>query len=106
MTANYIYTIAGNGTRGYVADNVAATSAQINNPGAVSVEQLLQVLTMLGAQVVVREAAVEVSATRPSIDLAPHAPAKAKRITRSKTAVQTADTPPACPPDDAPRGQW
>ena len=76
------------------------------DPGAVSVEQLLQVLTMLGAQVVVRETAVEVSATRPSIDLAPHAPAKAKRITRSKTAVQTADTSPACPPDDAPRGQW
>jgi hypothetical protein len=40
MTANYIYSIAGTGTGGYVADNVAATSAQINNPGAVSVDSV------------------------------------------------------------------
>jgi hypothetical protein len=38
MTANYIYTIAGNGTGGYVGDNVAATSTQINNPNGVSVD--------------------------------------------------------------------
>jgi DNA-binding beta-propeller fold protein YncE len=38
MTANYIYTIAGNGTAGYVADNVAATSTQINKPNGVSVD--------------------------------------------------------------------
>jgi hypothetical protein len=40
MTANYIYTIAGTGTGGYVADNVAATSAQINYPRAVSVDSV------------------------------------------------------------------
>ncbi|MBL8024753.1 MAG: hypothetical protein JNK54_10855, partial [Elusimicrobia bacterium] len=38
MTANYIYTIAGNGTAGYQADNVAATSTQIKNPKGVSVD--------------------------------------------------------------------
>ena len=38
MTANSIYTIAGNGTFGYVADNVAATSTQINKPNGVSVD--------------------------------------------------------------------
>ena len=38
MTANYIYTIAGNGTGGYLADNVAATSTRINSPFGVSVD--------------------------------------------------------------------
>jgi predicted nucleotidyltransferase len=38
MTANYIYTIAGNGTEGYLADNVAATSTQINKPHGLSVD--------------------------------------------------------------------
>ena len=38
MTANNIYTIAGNGTAGYVADNVSATSTQINLPYGVSVD--------------------------------------------------------------------
>ncbi|MBK8576263.1 MAG: VCBS repeat-containing protein [Elusimicrobia bacterium] len=38
MTANYIYTIAGNGTGGYVADDVAATSTQIYSPSGVSVD--------------------------------------------------------------------
>ncbi|MBK8871069.1 MAG: hypothetical protein IPN19_08460 [Elusimicrobia bacterium] len=38
MTANYIYTIAGNGTGGYVADNVAATSTQINAAWGVNVD--------------------------------------------------------------------
>ncbi|MBK8871068.1 MAG: hypothetical protein IPN19_08455 [Elusimicrobia bacterium] len=37
MTANYIYTIAGNGTAGYLADDVAATSTQINLPSGVTV---------------------------------------------------------------------
>ena len=41
MTANYIYTIAGNGTGGYLADNVAATSTRINSPFGVSVDCLL-----------------------------------------------------------------
>jgi hypothetical protein len=38
MTANSIYTIAGNGTGGYLADNVAATSTRIRNPKGVSVD--------------------------------------------------------------------
>ena len=51
------------------------------DPGAVSVEQMLQVLAMLGAQLVVRETAAEASATEPG-------------------------TPLASPPDGEPRGQW
>ena len=51
------------------------------DPGAVSVEQMLQVLAMLGAQLVIRETAAEASATEPG-------------------------TPPASPPDGEPRGQW
>lgn len=51
------------------------------DPGAVSLEQMLQVLAMLGAQLVVRETAAEASATEPG-------------------------TPPASPPDGEPRGQW
>ena len=51
------------------------------DPGAVSVEQMLQVLAMLGAQLVVRETAAEASATEPG-------------------------RPPASPPDGEPRGQW
>ena len=51
------------------------------DPGAVSVEQMLQVLAMLGAQLVVRETAAEASATEPG-------------------------KPPASPPDGEPRGQW
>jgi sugar lactone lactonase YvrE len=38
MTANYIYTIAGNGVAGYLADGVAATATQINAPVGVSVD--------------------------------------------------------------------
>lgn len=80
------------------------------DPGAVSVEQLLQVLAMLGAQMVVRETATEASATKPSIDLAAHAQAKATATatltTGSKRTVPTPGTPPDCPPDDEPRGQW
>jgi DNA-binding beta-propeller fold protein YncE len=38
MTTNYIYTIAGNGSAGYLADNVSATSTQINNPSDVRVD--------------------------------------------------------------------
>lgn len=51
------------------------------DPGAVSVEQMLQVLALLGAQLVVRETAAEALATEPG-------------------------TPPASPPDGEPRGQW
>jgi HTH-type transcriptional regulator/antitoxin HipB len=80
------------------------------NPGAVSVEQLLQVLAMLGAQMVVRETATEPSAIPLRTGLAPHAQAKAPATTvltkGSNPAVTTPGTPPPCPPDDEPRGQW
>lgn len=80
------------------------------DPGAVSVEQLLQVLAMLGAQMVVRETDTETSATKPGIDLAVHAQAlataTASLTTGSKPAVPTPGAQPDCPPDDEPRGQW
>lgn len=80
------------------------------DPGAVSVEQLLQVLAMLGAQVVVRETATAPSAASPSIDLEAHAQAKATATatltTGSKPAAPTSGTPSDGPPDDEPRGQW
>lgn len=78
------------------------------DPGAVSVEQLLQVLAMLGAQMVVRE--TEPSATKPSIDLEEHAKtqatASATLTTGSKRAAQAHGVQPDGPPDDEPRGQW
>jgi HTH-type transcriptional regulator/antitoxin HipB len=80
------------------------------DPGAVSVEQLLQVLAMLGAQMVVRETAMEASATKPRNDLEAHAQAKATAAatltTGSKPAMPTPGAEPDCPPDDEPRGQW
>jgi HTH-type transcriptional regulator / antitoxin HipB len=80
------------------------------DPGAVSVEQLLQVLAMLGAQMVVRETTTGPSATKPSIDLEAHAQAKstatAALTTGTKPAAPTPGTPPDGPPDDEPRGQW
>ena len=80
------------------------------DPGAVSVEQLLQVLAMLGAQMVVRETATESSVTRPGIDVAAHAQAKATATatltTGLKLAVPTPGAQQDCPPDDEPRGQW
>ena len=80
------------------------------DPGAVSVEQLLQVLAMLGAQVVVRQTAPGPSANKPSIDLEAHlraqATAMAKLTTGSKPATPAPVPPPESPPDDEPRGQW
>ena len=78
------------------------------DPGAVSVEQLLQVLAMLGAQMVVRETATETSATKPTIDLEAHAQAKATATLTagSKPAVPRSRGQPDSPPDDEPRGQW
>lgn len=38
MTANYIYTIAGNGVAGYLADGVAATSTRIAAPVGLKVD--------------------------------------------------------------------
>ena len=80
------------------------------DPGAVSVEQLLQVLAMLGAQMVVRETATEALATKASIDQAAHARAKATAAaaltTGSKPAAPTPGKRSDNPPDDEPRGQW
>lgn len=83
-------------------------------PGAVSVEQLLQVLAMLGAQLVVRDTATEASARKPSTDLGAHdranTSAAATLATGAKPAAPRPDMPtqmpPDGPPDDAPRGQW
>lgn len=80
------------------------------DPGAVSVEQLLQVLAMLGAQVVVRQTDTGPSATKPSIDLEAHPRAQATATDtptmRSTSATPTPAAPPQSPPDDEPRGQW
>lgn len=80
------------------------------DPGAVSVEQLLQVLAMLGAQVVVRETATAPSAAKPNIDLEGHAQvrvaATATLTTKPKSAAPTPSAPSEGPLDDEPRGQW
>ena len=79
-------------------------------PGAVSVEQLMQVLAMLGAQLVVRETNTEASAPNRSIELEGHVQAKATAAatlaTGSKPAVPTNGAQQDAPPDDGPRGQW
>lgn len=66
------------------------------DPGAISVEQLLQILALLGAQVVVRDtyggAALE---------------AHAKATTTTTATVSTSQAPgAAAAPDDIPKGQW
>jgi HTH-type transcriptional regulator / antitoxin HipB len=82
------------------------------NPGAVSVEQMLQVLAMLGAQMVVRDIATEPSAAKPNRDLEAQASAQARTTvtatltTGSKPAEPTPGAQPDSPPDDEPRGQW
>ena len=80
------------------------------DPGAVSVEQLLQVLAMLGAQVVVRQTDTGLSAAKPSIDLEALARAKATvtaTLTPGPNAAASAPVaPPEGPHDDEPRGQW
>lgn len=80
------------------------------DPGAVSVEQLLQVLAMLGAQMVVRETTTGPSAAKPSIALEAHAQAEstatATLTTGSKSAAPTPSPPSEDPLDDEPRGQW
>ena len=79
------------------------------SPSAVSVEQLLQVLAILGAQMVIRETATEV-VPKPSTDLEGQARAKATGTatltTRSNPALPTPGAQQECPPDDEPRGQW
>lgn len=79
------------------------------DPGAVRVDQLLQVLAMLGAQVVIRHTGHGLPAVNPTTDLKAHAPTTTS--TGSLTAGTKADAPtPGASPDsqldDEPRGQW
>jgi HTH-type transcriptional regulator / antitoxin HipB len=80
------------------------------DPGAVSVEQLLQVLAMLGAQVVVRQTDTGLSAAKPSIGLEAMARAKATVTAALTTGPKAAASAPVAPMegphDDEPRGQW
>ena len=79
------------------------------DPGAVSVAQLLQVLAMLGAQMVVRETAIEASAVRPDMTLEAHARAKATATATLTSGAEPAEPTPGTPGsrhDDEPRGQW
>ncbi|CAN5622143.1 hypothetical protein BH09PSE5_BH09PSE5_10560 [soil metagenome] len=80
------------------------------DPGAVSVEQLLQVLAILGAQMVVRDTSADSKAARPSIDLEAHAQSKstatATLTTGPKPAPSTSDTEADSKRNDEPRGQW
>jgi len=78
------------------------------DPGAVSVEQLLEVLALLGAQMVVRE--TEPSASKASTALEAHAKATATASSTlsigPKLAMPRTDAQPDAPPEDEPRGQW
>ena len=82
------------------------------DPGAVSAEQLLQVLAILGAQMVVRDTGADSRADRPSIELEPQARAQAKStvtamvITGPKPTTLLCDTKADSKRDDEPRGQW
>ena len=82
------------------------------DPGAVSVDQLLQVLALLGAQMVVRDTSADSKAARPSINLETLAHAQAKstvtatQITGPKPTTLLSDTEADSKPDDEPRGQW
>ena len=84
------------------------------DPGAVSVEQLLQVLAILGAQMVVRDTSADSRAARPSIELEMLAHARstvtATLITGPKPATLLsdieADIEADIKRDDEPRGQW
>lgn len=81
------------------------------DPGAVSVEQLMQVLALLGAQVVVRDLPARPSATTSATE-------KTQATARARAAANAAQTSVAEPPgpaygkqdggpiDDEPRGQW
>ena len=81
------------------------------DPGAVSVEQLMQVLALLGAQVVVRDLPARPSAPTSATE-------KTQATARARAAANAAQTSVAEPPgpaygnqdggptDDEPRGQW
>lgn len=80
------------------------------DPGAVSVDQLMQVLAMLGAQVVVRQTEQAFLATKTTIDLEAHDQAKATSTGTltdgTKAAKPIGDASPDSQLDDEPRGQW
>lgn len=84
------------------------------DPGTVSVEQLLQVLAILGAQMVVRDTSANPPAARPSINLEAHATANSTAtatltpVPKRATSAPDTDTEAEADskPDDEPRGQW
>lgn len=80
------------------------------DPGAVSVDQLLQVLAMLGAQVVVRQTGQPLPTIDPTIDLEVQGQAKApptgKLTDGTESAMPKPDAAPDNQLDDEPRGQW
>lgn len=83
------------------------------DPGAVSVEQLLQVLAMLGAQMVVRDNAgdvesahgAELNARSTASATLAVGPKPLKSTKQGGANLGTTDSPKG-PPDDEPRGQW
>lgn len=80
------------------------------DPGAVSVDQLLQVLAMLGAQVVVRQTGQPLPTINPTIDLEAQgqaaAPPTGTLTDGTESAMPKPDTAPDNQLDDEPRGQW
>lgn len=82
------------------------------DPGAVSLEQLMQVLGMLGAQLVVRENATDTQEAR--LGTEPRAPVGAETAAtaaltvtpKPKPSAPASDGLPDAPPPDQPRGQW
>ncbi len=80
------------------------------NPGAVNVEQLLQVLAILGAQMVVRDTSAESRADRPGVNLKAHSQAKstvtATLATGPGPATLQSNTEDDSQRDGEPRGQW
>jgi HTH-type transcriptional regulator / antitoxin HipB len=84
------------------------------DPGAVSVEQLLQVLAMLGAQMVVRDTRTDArpikQGTELPVDLKSQPSLTANLSVepkpQSKDSASTSSNPSDSPPPDEPRGQW
>lgn len=80
------------------------------DPGAVSVERLLEVLAMLGAQVVVRETGPGAPVARQGPDVKgrarPKATATAKPPAKAKAKTKATPATPQDSPPDEPRGQW
>jgi HTH-type transcriptional regulator/antitoxin HipB len=89
---------------GVVQSRVADIEA---NPGAISVEQLLQILAVLNAQLVVQDASA-VSTASPSspgeagVELQGHS----KTTATASGTLGTTPAPSASSVDDEPKGQW